>query len=225
MQTPSSEDTATKGVITEDGCYKVIQGTHLGTWRTLSITFRTFELDSLGRRVSKMLRFLLCASMSTKMTDQEAPFSPNKLQPLMASSAALARPMELPRVAILLAGDDLLASEKVELGVQGKLWVLSLLEVLHVLTLSHPAGEDSPHALDAGLAQLICLPSVIVNSSANRVLRPKIPTESFSCNCASPVCLEETPYGRSAVYGGAHIPHLLVLAGAREDAKADALVL
>ena len=53
------------------------------------------ELVSLGRRVSKMVQFLLWASMSTKMTDQEAPFSPNRLQPLIASSAALASPMEL----------------------------------------------------------------------------------------------------------------------------------
>lgn len=55
----------------------------------------TLELDSLGRRVSKMLRLRLCASMSTNMTDQEAPFSPNRLHPLMASSAALAIPIEL----------------------------------------------------------------------------------------------------------------------------------
>lgn len=55
----------------------------------------TFELDSLGRIVSKIVRFLLWASMSTKMTDQAAPYSPNKLHPLTASSAALAIPIEL----------------------------------------------------------------------------------------------------------------------------------
>ncbi len=55
----------------------------------------TFELDSLGSRVSKMLLFLLWASMSTQMTLQEEPLSPNKLHPLMASSAAFAIPMEL----------------------------------------------------------------------------------------------------------------------------------
>lgn len=42
---------------------------------------------------------------------------------------------------------------------------------------------------------------------------------------ASPVGLEEAPYGRSTVNGCADVSHTLVLAGAREDAEADALVL
>lgn len=55
----------------------------------------TLELDSRGRMVSKMVLFLLCASMSAKMTDQAAPCSPNMLHPFTASRAALAIPIEL----------------------------------------------------------------------------------------------------------------------------------
>lgn len=61
-------------------------------WTTLILTF---ELDSLGSNVSNILLFLLCASMSTYITDHEAPLSPNKLQPLIDSRALLAMPMEL----------------------------------------------------------------------------------------------------------------------------------
>lgn len=55
----------------------------------------TFELDSLGSNVSNILLFLLCASISTYITDQEAPLSPNKLQPLIDSRALFAIPIEL----------------------------------------------------------------------------------------------------------------------------------
>lgn len=54
----------------------------------------TFELLSLGSIVSKMLRLRLWASISTYTTLHDAPFSPNKLQPLMASSADLAMPTD-----------------------------------------------------------------------------------------------------------------------------------
>lgn len=41
----------------------------------------------------------------------------------------------------------------------------------------------------------------------------------------TPVGLEEAPYGCSAIDGCADVCHALVLAGAGEDAKTDALVL
>lgn len=61
----------------------------------------TFELDSRGSSVSKILLFLLCASMSTYITDQEAPLSPNRLQPLIDSNALLAIPIELNNYIIM----------------------------------------------------------------------------------------------------------------------------
>lgn len=69
------------------------------------------------------------------------------------------------QVAILVAGDHFLSCEKVEFGMEGKLRLLPLLEALHLLALPHPAGQDPAHALDAGLAQLVGFPAVIVNSS------------------------------------------------------------
>lgn len=61
----------------------------------MNIKFKnyTLELDSLGSMVSKILLFRLCASISTYTTLQDAPFSPNKLQPLIASNADLAIPL------------------------------------------------------------------------------------------------------------------------------------
>ena len=58
----------------------------------------TFELDSLGRMDSKIVLFLLWASISTNMTDHEAPWSPNRFIPLIDSNAALAKPMELQKM-------------------------------------------------------------------------------------------------------------------------------
>lgn len=62
----------------------------------------TFEFDSLGRMVSKIVLLRLCASISTKMTDQAAPCSPNKLQPFTASSAAFAMPIKLKKTFVLV---------------------------------------------------------------------------------------------------------------------------
>ena len=55
----------------------------------------TLELDSRGSRVSRIILFLICASMSAYTTDHQAPWAPNKLAPLMVSRDALHMPMEL----------------------------------------------------------------------------------------------------------------------------------
>lgn len=79
----------------QKSCIHLLQN-NLITWDAqIQLQVFTFELDALGSRVSKMLLFLLCASISTYTTLHEAPFSPKRLHPLMASKAAFAIPIEL----------------------------------------------------------------------------------------------------------------------------------
>lgn len=73
-------------------------------------------------------------------------------------------------MAIVLTGDHLLPSDKVELSMEGKLGLLTLFEAFHMLALSHPAGEDPSHALDTRLTQLIRLPPIVINSSVEQQL-------------------------------------------------------
>ena len=59
---------------------------------------------------------------------------------------------------------------EMELDVQRVLRALVLLEGLQLLRLPHPAGQDSPHAPHARLAQLGRLAPVVINSPKERPL-------------------------------------------------------